>query len=282
MAVYRPPNHLVPHVSDFLNKLDEVLNNVCQLNILLYIIGDFNFNLKDNNNRVVIKYINIVHSYGLQIIDNNTITRIKTGTCLDHVIVNDSKSNIHLQYVDYDIFDHRLLFIEIIDSRKNDYSKNSENAVSDSLLIEKVNYDGFRISLQNHAISVNCRENVSNSYNEFIKNLQKNLSDNKYNLNIKSKINDKPWLTSAVTRLIATKNYWYAKMIKDKNNSKLKKEYTYWANKCTYVKRNSKSEYFKNKFENSIHSNKLIWKNINEVINDGAKTHNKLPLLKDI
>lgn len=121
---------------------------------LLYIIGDFNFNLKDKVDNTVIQYSNLVSSYNCHIIDKNTITRPISGACLDHVITNNLTHKMNLQYVDYDIFDHRLMFIEIIGH------KIQTNKKENSVIYEKINFDNLRNSLIRNPIKINCRDNV--------------------------------------------------------------------------------------------------------------------------
>ena len=87
-VIYRPPN---ADIQDFMMSLEDVLDVITRTygNTTCYIIGDFNINLLNNDNRVQ-NFTNLLylHSY-LPVITKPTRVTHHSATLLDHLWTNN-------------------------------------------------------------------------------------------------------------------------------------------------------------------------------------------------
>lgn len=102
----------------------------------------------------------------------------------------------------------------------------------------------------------------------------------------KSKINTaiKPWITENILNYINSKNFWFNKMkINEKNHKnnpqekiidELRIEYSYWKDRTTTLKNQSRVKYFSTKFEKNVNNHRKTWNIINEAMYNG-KTKTK-------
>lgn len=88
----------------------------------------------------------------------------------------------------------------------------------------------------------------------------------------------KPWFDTELKRSIHTKNHWYAKHLKNPNNELVTAELRYWRNKTTFMRRQKRSNYYADKFENSAGNIKKTWQNIKSVLYNGIEPKNKIEI----
>lgn len=90
---------------------------------------------------------------------------------------------------------------------------------------------------------------------------------------------DKPWIDDELEKTLATKDYWYSKLVKSKKrnliNEHLNREYKYWNNKVTVLKKNKREEYFCKQFESAENNMRKTWECVKEVIYDGKPPQKK-------
>jgi len=82
LAVYRPPSG---NLSTFYEFMDDFL---CEHNDLL-VVGDMNINLLNDNACKEYRDIMLMNDY---VVSNNSVTRLSSGTLLDHIILKNSKN----------------------------------------------------------------------------------------------------------------------------------------------------------------------------------------------
>ena len=101
---YRPPS---TNINDFLTHFDEVLSNMFLLSDEMFLAGDLNINLL-NDNLHVVKFHSIIHTYNLcQIVDKPTRTTGTTSTLLDVIILSQSFKTVESNVYDVnEISDH--------------------------------------------------------------------------------------------------------------------------------------------------------------------------------
>lgn len=63
----------------------------------------------------------------MHISDKKSVTRLESNTCIDHVLTNKIEKNICIQYVDYSEFDHKLMFLELLNEKIDKQIKNTSN-----------------------------------------------------------------------------------------------------------------------------------------------------------
>lgn len=256
-CIYRPPDTNVAKHHQFLQFLQRHLDTM--QNEKVYIIGDFNINVRENNN-IVQNYLSTMQMYGLYICDTSTITRPISNTCLDHLHTNEIHKQIILQYVQYDRLDHLMIFVEILDTVPLAIHQTS-------ILSKTINHEKINQYLKSNGL--NCKIN----YDDYIKTVNKLLYDNTQLKQKKKRQNlKKPWIDEHLTKLIKHKNYWFVKYKSDILNDQLKTELHYWRNQVTYWRRKKRKDYFGKRFEDSLNNSKQTWKCVNEVIYNGKKT----------
>lgn len=103
--IERPPDNTVEQIKKVLLTLDDHLNNISRNNNSI-VIGDFNFDLIENNTQSTLNYLNTVYSNNFFVCDKTTVIRPVSNTCLDHVLINKNQLEIKLQYVPYNLSDH--------------------------------------------------------------------------------------------------------------------------------------------------------------------------------
>lgn len=112
-CIYRSPTANNNSTEIFFQILSVHLDTIGNENH--YCLGDFNINTI-NDSTLNNKYISIMQSYGLFICDKNTVTRAASSTCIDHIHTNNVNHQIQIQYAPYDMLDHKIIFVELIDT----------------------------------------------------------------------------------------------------------------------------------------------------------------------
>lgn len=259
--IYRAPSKLLDHVSHFITKLNEHISKLPCTNTI--ITGDFNFNVLEYDDRNTQTYINTMLSNSFYICDDSTITRSISQTSLDHIHTNHFTSTIQLNYAPYDLLDHQLIFIEVINTNV------TAMKIKKTFTVQKTNFYKLKQSLINAPIILNTATNVDNVYDEFITVLQKHINKNTCTKTMKTSIKSKPWYDKEMEQSIKIKQYWYRKKIKNPNNTFIKAEYNIARNNVTKRKQQKKQHYFQNGFTQSANNNKATWKYIKQTIYNG-------------
>ena len=113
VTVYRSPKHASCHISDFLELLEGLLNNLLALNQNLILCGDLNIDLltETNAQKLFLRLMNIFNLKSYV----NTPTRIgeTSATCIDHVFSNWSNANLHVETISTAVSDHFGNFISL-------------------------------------------------------------------------------------------------------------------------------------------------------------------------
>lgn len=264
-SLYRPPERSNESVNKFITTLNDHLNTTKQNNTS-FVIGDFNIDLLEAESQATQNYINMMHRNNFYVRDSTTETRPVSHTCIDHIHTNQNHLEISLQYAPYNLFDHQLLFIEILKTNIKNNTKPSSSHQNKFLNLNKLTH-----SLQSSPLKATVHNDVEDTYSSFITEFDNRIESatTKKKKPIKCTQTLKPWIDNNLLNLIKTKNRWFYKLNRDKNNVNLKIEFSYWNNKYTTERRRKKLNYFKNKFQNDMNSIEKTWKNINEVIYDG-------------
>lgn len=229
-----------------------ILKKKCK-NIL--IIGDFNFNLaKINTDTSVTKYVQLVKTNNYHFCDLITVTRPSSQSVLDHVITNNLTQKISIHYVDHDISDHSLIFLEIENQRFSQKTNPQKKLPKVTLNIGKL-----KTSLTTHPITITNDENVNLIYEQYSKSLENHILKSSYSKKLKPKINTqlKSWISNELLCSINAKNYWHKKLNENIRNNRLyeteplnghlQEEYIYWKKKVNQSKISTYNSFYKKK-----------------------------------
>lgn len=257
-AIYKPPSI---KNKDFMRFLDQKLENVTNMNLECFCIGDVNINILEDNNETK-SLMDIYHSNSFKLCNTNISTRDtkNSSTLIDHVITNSVK-DIKIKFIDSPLSDHKIQVINV------SIKSNQPNSRHEHISINKFNIE----QLKNELFILDQRKFVFqnvNAYYDTIINIFKKCS---YTVLIKQKRNSKPWFNEELTRLIKKRDIYYRKKKKYQHNKDFANIYNFY-NKL--VKKNirlAKQYYYKEQFENT--DQKKIWENLNLLLTAKTKSY---------
>lgn len=274
-SVYRSTKYLNSDIDNFLEKITELNEKVGNKENL--IIGDFNLDLINKTDNAH-KYLNTMKTYNFYNLYEDLITRPISRTCLDHIHTNNLNNVFNIQHLEYDIFDHNIIFIENI-------SKTTQNDNDNYINTKKIiDYLKLNNTLNNTFFDLNYLNlNVNEMYDTYSNKLTDAINSSTKTVKSVKKVQvNKPWFDCELKNIIKSKNFWYNKLKRDPTNIKLKEEHIFWRNKVTTVRRQKKHQYFGNKFENSCSNLKQTWQSIKCALYNGNPPQTKSSFPKNI
>ena len=194
VAVYRPPETLNSTVDSFMELLDTFL--AARGNRTTVIAGDFNLDLLTTTNAVQ-RYTNIVLSNGFFFCGNQP-TRYEA--CLDHVLTNTNELLISVQQLQYNLFDHDAMFIEV--------DRPIERPPPAKVYYLKVDTSKFREFLLQNPTNTNEMYAVEDNYNSLLSQLRSGLDAATRRVRVRNneRSHSKPWFDQEMKQCIRTKN----------------------------------------------------------------------------
>ena len=268
-VIYRPPQS---SKDDFLNELQNILQNEKIQNKTSFIMGDFNFNLLNQNSH---EFMELFLSFSfLPLVTKPTRVFQTSATLIDNIFTNLQSPILSSSIVVSDISDHYPIFCETsltnISSHKTSPKIKSRKITSRNL--ELLNDSLSNIDWQ----QIYGIDEVDEAYDKFI-NILTNEFDTHIPLRDISRNYKKqprsPWINKTILRSINRKNnlyYRYKACQTDLNRTK----YTRYKNILTNVLRQAKKQYYSIQFQMNKDNIKNTWKIINSAINKRNKTQN--------
>lgn len=266
-CMYRTPN---TNLNEFNTALEQFLSKIAQENKLYYLTADTNIDLfQVSNNAGSKNFLDLMYSFNLMPLAYRP-TRITetTATCIDNIFTNDLQivqNGILLE----DISDHFPLFmISKMGTKTNIIKKVKFRQLNDR---NKAQFKNILATQEWSDILLN--QNANEAYQLFH---QKLFSIYELCFPLKEKIiklrydGDRPWLTHGILTSAKTKSKLYNRFLKNPNiiNKTLYKTYN---NRLKHLIRNSKRNYYFDKF-NSFNGNiKKTWTCINEILGRNTK-----------
>ena len=106
ICIYRPPQG--NSINNFLTALNEILTNIKDKNYNeIFIFGDFNMNLLQNNDHNIQDLINLMYSYSLfPLITLATRVTATSATLIDHIWSTNVENIVSNYVIKTDISDH--------------------------------------------------------------------------------------------------------------------------------------------------------------------------------
>lgn len=257
--IYRAPGIIREDVDNFLSQLQNHIHNTKNQNSI--ITGDFNFNLIENNNNTTQKYRTSVELNNMYFCDDQTVTRNVSGTAIDHIITNIINKPIHLHYLNYDVLDHNIIFIEIC----NTHIENITNKYT----VKYIDQTKIKEQLIERPILVNTTLPLDIVYDQFIDQFTKIIKKATKTKTYTKQSTSKPWYDEELARLYKIKNFWYYKKKRDPANENLNMEYKRARNIVTKIAKLKKQKYYEVGFEKAEGNNEKVWKHIKRIMYNG-------------
>ena len=273
-VIYRHPGY---NYTDFLNCFEKLLYNLNLSNKTYFVCGDFNINYSKQQENSV--YINSIASTGCQQLITNP-TRIKSApnksSLLDHLYTNHLTDQILVKIISHDLTDH-LPFIAVIENHPPKTEAPSKYKKRD---MRNFNQQEFLDYLSLHVNSISSLDGneffdlfidvFSNSINKFapLRSLTKR----------EIKLKAKPWISTAISKLIRKKNRLYKKFVRSKTKHD-QRVFKAFSNHLNHIKEKSRRKHYDNVIRNSSKNSKLIWKTVNDIVNLKDKKGSNIKLI---
>ena len=187
-----------------------------------------------------------------------------SATIVDNIFSNNMTNTIISGNIVTDFSDHFSQFISVqrpkldyksINIYKRDYSKFSEKSFRDDVSIQNFN---------------NNYNNINDQFNDFYLKLEgcadrhapyRKLTPKEV------KLNQKPWISSDIIKMIKTKNKLFHRKKRQPNNDNVKKLYNIFRNRVNRELHRSKRDYYSKYFEKNNKNSKKVWEGIRSIIN---------------
>ena len=288
-CIYRHPTSALS-ISDFnTHYIEPLLDKISSENKICSIMGDFNIDLLkiDSNEDANSFYINMTSHFFAPFILQPT--RPISKTLIDNIFINTIEypsysGNITIQLSDH-LFQFTILegfFKELIAKKQNFYSRNFKN-FNEREFIEILNITDWNSIISTELNDPNISlKNFYDHINFILDELAPYKKLNKREIKLKTK----PWITNAIISKMHERDKLLRKFcnLKDKNSVHAKNifnQYKIIRNELTNLKRQSKSNYYKEYFE--VHKNKssMLWKGIRSLVNISNSSKKDIKLLNN-
>ncbi len=269
-VMYRPPDQ---DVNEFNKYIDNVLTHATRNQKIVYLMGDFNINLLNEDVHLPTNdFIDILSTHSLYpSITKPTRITSKSATLIDNIFTN-SKYNQTSGIFMTDLSDHLPIFI-CTDLKTKKVVENNDVYVRH---FTKENIEHFKKELNSVDWNVQCiSTNVNNSYSNFIKKFNE-LFDKCIPLKKKSSQPRKgkphsPWISSSLLKSIKRKNILYKKSLKKPTETNVE-NYKRYRNKLNTLLRVAKRNHYANLLDMEKNNMRNTWKIINSIIRHKSKT----------
>ena len=265
MDVKHPSLCKTEFMQSYLTPKLDLINKENKTTILL---GDFNINLVDSQDKDVISFMDILGSYSFfPTINLPTRVTEHSETLIDNIFTNTSKYRVHSGNFLTAISDHLPQFAVFELPHKNKTEERhyqdwrSFDLKSFEEHFKKLNWkEILRLENLDPDISFDCFIKTLNSLIEQyvpIKKLTKKQS------------NRKPWITRDILKSISQRDKIFKLFVREKDAIEKANHYIDFKlkrNEIVNSIRESKRSYYRNFFQENISKPKNIWKGVNELV----------------
>jgi Reverse transcriptase (RNA-dependent DNA polymerase)/Endonuclease/Exonuclease/phosphatase family len=261
---YRPPDNNSEALNKFYNLFDSTLGKNQSNNS--FIFGDFNINLKNENDQSTIDYLSIVNSNGYLICDPNTVTRPSSNSVIDHILSNNLLIKARVSHFSSFVSDHNLVVFENLSVQIPSTIPNNQYNY------KKLNLEQLKQTITEHPFdSSSISNNIDLLYDSFIEYFNRacNQSSIIINKNVKNK-SVRDWVDNEIIALARAKRYWWKKCTDSPENDLLKIEYKLSVLRLNTAKKVKKLDFYSRKFNSCDNDPQKIWKNIKLAMHDGV------------
>lgn len=269
-AFYRSPSR---KVSQYLNDLEDYLNEIKKLNLELY-IGDINIDLLKTDNSETNNYLNVLNNIGFfSCINSATRVSTESKTAIDHIFMRTEHKVIKSVKIESaiiltDMTDHFTPVIHI------SFPEKSKNEFHCRKVVNKLNLTRLRNLLAKEKWEPIIKTNDSQiAYQLFIEKLNNyiNTSTTETITNFNKKKKLKPWITAGLITSIQHRDKMKVRLLKN-YSLELENEYKNYRNRINHLIRKTKNEFYQTKIAEAGNDYKKIWSLINNI---SGKTEKK-------
>ena len=264
-VIYRPPGQ---DVNEFNAFTDVLLSQITKNDKLVYLMGDFNINLLNEDVHAQTQnFMNILSSYCLYpSITKPTRITANSATLIDNIFTN-SKSYQIPGIIITDVSDHLPVFVT---TDLKVYRDTNNTVETEIRKLNEINMQTFKSELSKVNWEHECvGDDVNEVYGHFI-GKSNTLYDKccpkstKRVNNQKRKIKS-PWITYNLLKCIRRKNRLYKKFLR-KPTEENKETYRKYRNRLNYTLRLAKQNHFSNLLEQEKSNMRNTWKILNSII----------------
>ena len=271
-CIYRHPTSTLTIEQFTKLYIEPVLDKITSENKLCSLVGDFNIDLlkTDEHDGTNLFFNNMSSNFFAPYILQPT--RLQSKTLIDNILINSVEYNSYSGNITIQISDHLLQFVilegffkDIVPRKIKIYERNFKN-FNEREFAESLNamdWDTILSYNKNDAnLSMECLYNSINYLlDEFapFKKITKKVF----------KLKSKPWITKEILAKIHERDKLLHKFTKEKDplvKHTIYNEYKLLRNSLTRMKRDSKSNYYKNYFETHKFKASSIWKGIRSLV----------------
>ena len=278
-SIYRHPHDTLDIYNSFLEYIEVTFNKLTNENKEIYLCGDFNSDILkiDVQNSYKIFY-DLLSSYGLvPFILLPTRIMGNSATIIDNIFTNNISNTIVSGNIVTDFSDHFSQFISVqrtkfdcktISIYKRDYSKFNDESFRDDVSIQNFNNEFMDINDQFNDFYFKL-EGCVNRHAPYKKLTPKEV-----------KLNQKPWISTKLIKMIKIKNKLFYRKKRQPNNDNINKLYNIFRNRVNRELIKSKKDYYSEYFKDNKNNSKKIWEGIKSIININNPKSNFIRELK--
>ena len=265
--IYRPPDQ---NMKEFNKSIDTLLSKIAdQEKKLLYVMGDFNINLLNNDvHESTGEFVDNLSSHSLyaSIVKPTRITS-KSATLIDNIFTNNL-ANQTSGILMSDISDHLPIFVS---TDVNVYDKNASSVNIEIRDMSKHNVNVLKDKLSKVDWDEVCEnDNANVQYNKFMDKFQelfeecipKKVFKKRHG---KNKTPKAPWITFALLKCIQRKNRLYKKSIQKPTETNVYK-YKMYRNRLNSLLRRAKQNHFSSQLDKERYNMRNTWKILNSIL----------------
>jgi hypothetical protein len=255
-GIYKPPDS---NLNRFLTEFDKILERYSNL----FIFGDLNVNLFNDNNSVK-NYVTTINSNGYRILNSTGLSMFtrhdtvnNTKTCIDH-ITTDKFLNYNFLFATDHILDvdHKALLLSV--EEKTPHSLTRKNKI---ISLTKINHKQIT--------DLNLIQNISNSnFNDMMNDFKNILDSNTMLITYKEKFR-KQFMNTEIYNYIIIRGNYKSLTRKYTNCEMAKLRYRYYRNLVT-------------KFQKCMNDSRKTWRQINKIIYNNDQLAKKIDITLNI
>ena len=276
-SIYRHPRK---NDGPFLDYLKTTLNSLKKENKLIFLSGDFNYNLLNHEkNKEVNEFLDILFSSFCQpyILHPTRIVDNAKPSLIDNIFANSIDHSPISGNLTCKISDHLPNFMIL-----QNFDKNIKKTKIRKRNYKHFNEQLFLTELNNTDITAQIEEaNNTNIKYDILHEHLLNVIDHNAPIKTLSKKETKnlakPWISQGILTSIKCKNKSYKKFIKSKDPFWYNKYKTY-RNSINHLIRASKNMYYKNYFNTFRNNSKKVWSGIKSIISNKKSPHTSINL----
>ena len=268
--LYRPPQGSIKEFNDYLRNCLNSLSNVSKKDI--FIMGDFNIDVKKKSNQHTKDLIQMLNSYGMKQHIEGTTRYGRTNSCIDLIFTN-SEYVMDAGILDLNFSDHQAVFI----TRKK--AKNSKNKIE----FMGRSYKNYDITKFHEALSDFDWDDFYNieDPNEGWDLLYERILDVLDNMcpekTFKVNCYREDWMNKDIMEKIIDKDK-ALKKAKKSNNALEMDLAKRLRNETGKLVENARKQHFQEEYENSKGDPKRYWRNIYDIIPKNRNNKGKIHL----